>query len=229
MHLRRKHVGEGTGAPAEAELGQPGQNLPFSQELELLAHRFSECPARIETLLAATQGRGYHLLLILVTLPFLTPIPLPGFSIPFGLIVSVIGGRLALGQKPWLPQVLLNRELPPRFLTNLLKAARYVVRWLELVLRPRLRFLSEQAVFRRLAGALIALSGLFLILPMPLPFTNSLPACTVLLLAAGAMERDGVFLIGGCALFVVTVAFFALLALGGARTVEKVWQILPWG
>jgi hypothetical protein len=65
------------------------------------------------------------------------------------------------------------------------------------------------------------LSGLLLLLPVPIPLTNSFPALTVVLLAAGAMERDGLFFLAGCAAFVVTLAYFGLLALGGAHLFDN--------
>ena len=196
----------------------------FSQELRGLVQQFADRPARLSEILAATQGRGFYLLLLLIGLPFLTPIPLPGFSLPFGLIVLVIGARLALGQRPWLPQKLLQWELPARFIARVLAAASWAVRWLEFLLRPRLGFLHEQWIYRRIAGTLIMLSGLLLLLPLPIPLTNSFPALTVVLLAAGAMERDGLFFLAGCAMFTVAVAYFGLLAFGGAHLLDNLWR-----
>lgn len=196
--------------------------VTFSQELRDLAERFAERPVRLGEILEASQGRGFNVLLVLIALPFLTPIPLPGFSLPFGLVVAVIGARLALGQKPWLPQKLLAHEMPPRLFSKLLKAASRVVKWLEFFLRPRLFWMNDHVVFRRVAGVLIALSGLFLLAPLPIPFTNSLPAATVLLLAAGALERDGLAFLAGCGMFVVTTAYFLLLAFGGVQAFEHV-------
>jgi len=162
--------------------------------LRELAWRFAERPVQLGEILDATHGRGINLLLVCIALPFLTPMPLPGFSIPFGLVVAIIGARKAFGKKPWLPRKLLARELPPQFLSKLLRAASRVVKVLEYILRPRLASMNEHVVFRRLAGVLITVSGLFLILPLPVPFSNSL----------------------GCRLFVMTPAFFLLLAFGGA-------------
>ena len=192
----------------------------FSQELKDLADRFGDRPTRLSEILQATQGRGFDLLLLCISLPFLTPIPLPGLSIPFGLVVTVVGARLALGRRPWLPQRLLARELPARFLTKLLKGASRVVRWLEFFLRPRLAVLHEGLVFRRVAGSLIMVSGLLLLLPLPLPFSNFLPALTVVLLAASALERDGAFFLAGCFMFLVTAAYFGFLAFGGAHAID---------
>ncbi len=203
--------------------------VTFSQELRELAARFAERPVRLGEILEASQGRGFNLLLLLIALPFLTPIPLPGFSLPFGLVVAVIGARLALGQKPWLPQKLLTHELPPRLFSKLLKAASRVVKWLEFFLRPRLFWMNDHIVFRRVAGALIALSGLFLLAPLPIPFTNALPAATVLLLAAGALERDGLAFLAGCGMFVVTTAYFLLLAFGGVQAFEHLRRMFTGG
>ncbi len=191
-----------------------------SQELRALAERFSGGPVPIAGLLQATHGRGFNLLLVCLSLPFISPIPLPGLSLPFGAVVALIGGRLALGRQPWLPQRLLRWELPPGFLSKVLKAASWIVRMLEFCLRPRLCFLSESLMFRRVGGVLILISGLLLVLPLPLPFTNSLPAWTVLLLAAGALERDGASFLAGCSMFLLSLAYFGLLAFGGAHALD---------
>ena len=193
----------------------------FSDELRQLAQVFSVRPARISEILAATKGRGFNLLLLLIGIPFLTPIPLPGFSAPFGLAILLIGTRLAIGRQPWLPKRILERELPARFITKLLGAASRIVRWLEVLLRPRLRFLQEQWIYRRVAGTLIMLSGLLLLLPVPVPLSNGLPALTVVLLAAGAMERDGLAFLAGCAVFVLNLGFFGLLAFGGTHLLDN--------
>lgn len=215
-----------TGQPEMVDT-TPASKLPapprpkFSRQLNDLAAQFDNRPACLAALLQASQGRGYNLLLVLITLPFLTPLPMPGFSIPFGMVVAVIGARLALGQRPWLPQRLLNRQLPPQFLGKVLRGATRIVRFLEWFLRPRLAFLHEQFIFRRLAGAMIALAGLCLLLPLPVPFSNGLPAWTILLLSAAALERDGLCFLAGGLLFLATVTFFALLAFGGVQAIQK--------
>lgn len=197
--------------------GAEGVKRTFSQELRELAEEWADRPIALENILEATQGRGFQMLLVFLALPFLTPLPLPGFSIPFGLVVTLIGTRLSLGQRPWLPQKLLKRKLPPRFLQKLIKATGGILRGLEYFLRPRLVWMQDAMLFRRVAGVLIALSGIYMLAPLPIPFSNGLPAWTVLLLAAGALERDGLFFIVGCVSFVVSTGFFLFLGLGGAH------------
>lgn len=84
----------------------------LSRELRELSATFDGRSPRLADVLAATKGCGYHLLLLVLALPFVSPIPLPGFSIPFGVTVAVVGLRLALHQEPWLPRRVLQYELP---------------------------------------------------------------------------------------------------------------------
>lgn len=197
----------------------------FSQDLRSLAETFGGKPLRLRELLDTTQGRGFDLLLVLVSLPFVTPIPLPGLSTPFGLVAMLVGARLALGRRPWLPRYILDFQLPPSFLNRLLRAASRIVRLLEYVMRPRLAFMHRSPVFKRIAGALIMVSGFLLLLPLPIPYSNMFPAVTILLFAAGALEEDGAAFLAGCVMFSLTIGFFILIGLGGAHVFDR---LLEW-
>lgn len=215
-----------TDSKAATTTAPRGENPTFSQELTAVAEQFGDGSVTVAEILNATKGRGFNLLLVLVALPFLTPIPLPGFSIPFGVAAALIGAREALGKRPWLPERLLSRPLPPKFLPSLIRAASRVMRWLEYVLRPRFGWVYENELLRRAAGAGIAISGVYLTLPLPIPFSNSLPAFSVLLFAAGALERDGLFFVGGCLSLLISTTFFVALAYGGAEGLQVVHQWL---
>lgn len=209
-----------------AALPPPVAGVRFSSELRAMIARFTVERVRLDRLLAETQGRGFHFLLLLIALPFVGPIPLPGFSIPFGLVVTILGMRLAVGKPPWLPRFLRERSFDPKLLTRVLRGTSRLMEWMEIFLRPRLGFVEAHAIFSRFAGFLIGVSGLMLMLPFPLPFSNSLPAWTVIFLAAGALGHDGLFFIFGCGSFVLSVAFFTLVAVGGTAAVEQLTHLL---
>ena len=61
-----------------------------------------------------------------------------------------------------------------------------------------------------------------LLLPLPIPFSNILPAFSVLLFSAGLLERDGVFILAGYIVFFCAVAFFVGLGLAGAEGMDAV-------
>ena len=77
-----------TNQPSPDETASREPRMAFSLELRNLAEQFEDRPARLSNILEATQGRGFDLLLVFVTIPFLSPIPLPGLSTPFGLVAN---------------------------------------------------------------------------------------------------------------------------------------------
>jgi hypothetical protein len=182
-------------------------------EFDHLVGQFDQQAADVGALLRALNGRGIHLVLVLVAVPFVTPLPLPGVSIPFGFVVALLGVGLATDRDPWFPQRLLRHEVSPRTLARIFRASRSLGAALEWFTRPRLRFARSRAT-RRLGGAIIAVCGALPMLPLPIPFCNSLPAATVLLLAVAELGRDGLLFIIGCVAFVLTVVFFAFVGAG---------------
>ncbi|MEO7599781.1 MAG: exopolysaccharide biosynthesis protein, partial [Opitutus sp.] len=77
----------------------------------MILREFEVETVTLREVMAVLHGRGYVLFVMLLALPFSTPIPIPGLSTPFGLVIALIGVRLALGQKPWLPARLLDTRL----------------------------------------------------------------------------------------------------------------------
>lgn len=185
---------------------------------------FKEGPVRLAELVEVLHGRGYRLLIVLLCLPFLTPIPLPGFSTPVGVVIALIGFRLALGQKPHLPRRLMARQLPPRLLPKVLRGSSYLVAAFERVSEPRLQVFYRHTAFQFVGGALIGLCGLKLLLPIPVPMSNFFPGAAAALLAAGSFEEDGGVFLAGLVMFAGSLAYFALLALGGTAAVNELWQ-----
>lgn len=207
----------------------------LSEELERLLATFEHRSVTLREVFEVLHGRGYDMILILLAFPFCTPIPLPGVSTVFGIPVAFIGLRLALGQKPWLPRRVLDHQLPQKFFPKLLGAARRLVRFLEWFLKPRLCWAIRWAPVRHAIGGMILVSGLLLMLPFPIPFSNFIPATTVLFLACSQLEEDGVAALFGGFFFLLTLAYFTALGWGGsevihllhARFVESAAEILP--
>ncbi len=209
----------------------PEQRLPplprrLSEELADVRNRFAERPVTLREVIYTLRGRAYTLLLILLSLPFLTPLPLPGLSTPFGLAIGFIALRLSLGQRPWLPMKLQRKELPAGFFSKVFAVAARVIAFLEKFLRPRLAPLTASTVLLQLHAFVILLAALTLLLPLPIPFTNSFPAWAILLLAAGLLERDGFFILGGYVVFVLGVLYFVFLGGAAAQLVEALVQWL---
>ena len=179
---------------------------------------------RLGELTDVLQLRGYNALLLFLAFPFVTPIPLPGFSTVFGLVIALLGMRMVLGQKPWLPERVTSRILPARFLPKLLLAASHAFRRLEKLLRPRFFYPEFPAFFQRTSGVIIVVCGLLLLLPLPVPFSNAFPAFTIILLAAAGLERDGAVFLAGCVQFLLCLGFFCGLCFGGAEAWQRLFN-----
>ena len=197
----------------------------LSVELARLRDQSAERAVTLREVIYTLQGRAYLLLVLLLALPFITPLPLPGLSTPFGLAILLIAARLSLGQKPWLSMKLQRKELPAGFLRKLFAVAERVLRFLEKFLRPRLTFVTDTPLLAQLHAVLMLVAALALLLPLPIPFTNSFPAWTILLLAAGLLERDGLFILAGYVVFAAGVLYFVF---PGEATATLVHELVQW-
>ena len=196
----------------------------LSEDLSLILREFEVETVTLREVMSVLHGRGYVLLVMLLALPFSTPIPLPGLSTPFGLVIALIGVRLALGQKPWLPARLLDTRLSPKFFVKVFAAARKILRAFEYFLRPRLLWITGSPRLLQLHAVPILLCAVLLLLPLPIPFSNILPAFSILLLAAGLLERDGVFILAGHLGFLLSVAFFVVVGFAGREGLQAIMR-----
>jgi hypothetical protein len=186
----------------------------LSQELARMVEQApADDPLTLNRLLNQTGGRGLFIVVILLSLPFITPIPLPGVSTVLGLVIGVLAVRLAVGLPPRLPKTLGDRSLDAGASRKVLSASVKILSFIEKLARPRRSaWLGWRAVRFTNAG-LIALMAFLLMLPFPPfpPFTNALPAYSIILLAASMMEEDGVLIWVGYIVSVGTVIYLLMI------------------
>lgn len=196
----------------------------LSTELEALHARVKDESLTLTELNRALKARGSAVLLILLALPFCF-VAIPGLSVPFGIAIGCIGLCMAIGREPWLPQFIMSRRLSGARSCQLLRAGIKVARKLERVARPRLAFLHAGPAMPRLIGLGIVVASLGLMLPLPIPFSNSIPAWAVVLLAIGSMEQDGLLVLLG---HLTVVATWVWIGLGGAVTVKTIQWLMDY-
>jgi hypothetical protein len=194
----------------------------LSAELEALHARIKDESFTLAELNRELKARGSAVLLILLALPFCF-VAIPGLSVPFGIAIGCIGVCMAMGREPWLPQFIMGRRLSGDRSRQLLGAGIKVARKLERFATPRLAFLHAGPAMPRLIGLGIIIASLGLMLPLPIPFSNSIPAWAVVLLAIGRMEQDGLLVLLG---HLTVVATWVWIGLGGAVTVRTVQWLM---
>lgn len=186
----------------------------LSEELTALRESISEHGVTLGEMMDRLQGRAFMLFLILLSVPFCQPIPLPGLSVIFGLVVAFIGLRIALRMPPWLPERLRKIVVTGKIMDRLIGAATWLLKWIEKWSRPRSVEHLESSWTHSIYGVIIFSAGLLLILPPP--FANFFPGITVLICAVAVMENDDKIGLLGMGLFAINLTVFGAIFFGGA-------------
>jgi hypothetical protein len=195
-------------------------SIEFKDSAETLSVTLTQLIRSIEgktvslrDLMAIVGEQGMLLVCAIAALPFLIPVSIPGVSTVFGAGIILISLAVAFNRLPWLPRSILDRELNAEKLVPALEKGVNFVSRFDRFFRRRLSVLTTGAGIARLNGLAITFAGVLLMLPLGLiPFSNTLPAIAILLLATGIIQRDGLVLLLGYLFIVFTVIYFAALA-----------------
>ncbi len=187
----------------------------------------------LRELLAMLGEQGLLVFCGVLAAPFLLPLTVPGMSTVLGLPMLLIGFAVMVSRVPWLPERLLNRSLPAPTVRSVLGRVRGWAERFEHLVRPRLLGLTGGRVVNFVNGALVIVAVLLLMAPIPLvPFINSLPALAIILLCFGMAERDGVVILLGYLMTVVSAVYVGGLVLlvfyAGMRHEEAFEAIRLW-
>jgi hypothetical protein len=184
---------------------QPGTStagLALSQLLQGLAQQPGRDRISVRDLIDALGDRALGALLFLFAFPNVLPMP-PGTSALLGTPLVILAAQLMVGRGPWLPTVLSARSMSHADFAALV---RRITPWLERgerMLRPRFSWLALPPL-EFVIGAVCLLLAIVVMLPIPLG--NILPALAISLLALAVVERDGLWVVAGLALGVVAAS-----------------------
>lgn len=168
----------------------------------------------LRELVQLTGEQGLLTFSIILTLPFLLPVSIPGVSTVFGLVLILIGIGVTFNRLPWLPDRLMDRKIKREDLLPVLEKGLNFFTRLERWVRPRLARLTTGATANLTNGLVFTLAGVLLLFPLSfIPFSNTLPALAILLLALGMLQRDGYMVVAGYAAVIATIIYFSGLAL----------------
>jgi len=166
------------------------------------------------------QARG--VLMILFALPNCLP-GIPGTSAITGLPLVFLTLQMALNLPPWLPGFIANRSVSRQWLAGVMTKAEPWLRRVERLVHPRLMVLTSDPA-ERLVGVLGLLLSLVIMLPIPLG--NALPALALLVFSVGFVGRDGAWVLGG--LFLSGMAAALLFAAGWAAFMAMIALWAHW-
>jgi hypothetical protein len=170
---------------------------------------FDDDRLSIGTILNAIGSQGFGLLLIIVSLPSAVPVPGPGYSTPLGCLIVFLGLQMVVGRRtPWLPQRCRRWSFSAATARAILRRSERFFRFIERFVRPRLFWLLSPVAQRMFAIGVIVM-GMLMIVPIPL--TNTLPAVVVFLVGVSVCERDGLVGIAAGAVGIAAVCLYAVI------------------
>lgn len=185
---------------------------------ERLNHLLDQAQAQdipVKVVIDTLAGKGQAVLLILFSLPFCQPIQIPGFSAPFGILLSFIGLRIAFGHRVWIPKMLLEKKIPYTTLKKIASIAITITDKLRFFVSTRLTWLVQNPSLHIIQGLTITVLAILLALPVPIPFTNLIAAYPLLAFGLGILEDDGLMIVIGFLLTLFCLSFFGTLFLFG--------------
>ncbi len=181
------------------------EKQPLSVVLRALSCDLNRQRISVGDLLSALGDRALGALMFVFAVPNVVPTP-PGTSTVLGAPLVFLAAQLAFGWKPWLPGIISRRSMSREDFHLLVGR---VAPWLERaekLLKPRASFLAVPPM-EYVVGLLCLLLAVVLVLPIPLG--NMLPAAAVSLMALGLLERDGLWIAAG---LLATVASTVLVS-----------------
>ncbi|TCR01291.1 exopolysaccharide biosynthesis protein [Neorhizobium sp. JUb45] len=179
--------------------------LRFSEILANLAGDETRDRVSVADILASMKDRAIGALILVFALPNCLPVP-PGTSAILGVPLIFLTVQLMFGWKPWLPQLISARSMARTDFGTMMSKANPWIAKAERMLKPRLTMFAAPPA-ERLLGALCLV--LALVLALPIPLGNMLPALALCVIAFGILEKDGIWTIAGAAIGVVSLGVVA--------------------
>lgn len=198
----------------------------ISQLLGDLFRNHPEPRIALRDVVAILGSRSYGLLILILTVPNLIPLPVPGMSAIFAVPIFLIALQLGLGRpSPWLPQKLLNKSFNTKTVSMLFGKAEPLLTKIEHALRPRWLVLSSDKM-KIVIGLSIALLAIGMAIPIPLG--HILMAFPMMFLALGLIEKDGYYILAGFCTGTLAILFYETIVKFGFEVAHMILAYL-WG
>lgn len=200
--------------------------------VELNRYFFEESRAEKVTLSEILTLAGdsiFGFLFVILALPSALPVPAPGYSIPFGIGMFILAAQLIVGRElPWLPSKIMNGSMSIEKVQSFLKKGLPWLQKIEALTKPRLSYVCSSVAGRILIGLAIAFMSVLMMIPIP--GTNTVPAIGIFVAGLGLVEDDGLISLLGlfiCAVgATISISIFVGVIWGGSSLIDILRQQL---
>jgi hypothetical protein len=196
-------------------------NFGLLETLDRLLSGDPQSSLTLDEFLAGMHGRSYAFAIAALNLPNCVPTGIPWLSTVTGVPMALLLMQHFAGRPvPSLPVSIGRRGLQRGRLQHFLERARKPIQWLERTVHARYEGLVQGLARQALQ---VAWAINIVILALPIPFDNFLPAWAILFICLALIEDDGVMAMLGWLMTLLTGVWTVfLLAIGPYVAVHAV-------
>ena len=197
-------------------------------KLDAMLEELPEDDMTLREMRDLVEEDGLLVLTVFLCIVFMIPVSIPGVSTVFGGAILLIGICRTFSHTLWLPGKLLERKLPSDKVKSALRKGRKWALWAEKISRPgRMEWILGTGGRETMANIALVYGAILLMAPFGgIPFSNTLPALAIILLAMGMLQRDGQSVLLGHVMNLASTLYFFFLFYGGWALLKKLYQSL---
>jgi hypothetical protein len=184
--------------------------------------RDADGPVSIASLRDSFGDRSFAALLVLFGAFNLLPLP-PGATAFLGLPLVIVSAQMMYGsRRAWLPRFLRDRSISAETFRAIMERMIPRLVRLERMIQPRYwPFWRRQG--DRVIGVMSFILGI--LITLPIPFGNWLPALSTVLLGLALVERDGVLFALGTAVGIIAIVVIVAVFGSATALVAFFWSL----
>lgn len=193
--------------------------LATSKKLDEIQEELPDENISLKELINVMSGEGLQFMIIILIAPFLIPASIPGSSTPFGILIILLEIAYLNNKSLYIPNFIGKYEISKENVLKLFDIIKKALGYVEKISKPRGKLSSKKYVLKINAVVNILLAFL-LFLPLPIPFTDFIPATSMLLLAVSTLEHDSYLMILGYVAAILTVIYFSSVGYVGIEIIR---------
>ncbi len=182
-------------------------NLATSDKLSELQTELPDENVSLKELIDIMSSEGVQVLIIILLAPFLIPASIPGSSTPFGILIILLEIAYLSNKKLYIPDFIGKYELSKESVLKLFEILEKALGYVEKISKPRGKLSSKKYILH-LNAVINIILAFFLFLPLPIPFTDFIPAVSMLMIAVSTLEHDSYLMILGYIATIFTIIYF---------------------
>lgn len=193
--------------------------LATSKKLNEIKDELPKENITLKELINIMSGEGLQFIIVILIAPFLIPASIPGSSTPFGILIILLEIAFLNDKGLYIPDFIGKYEISKENVLKLFEIIQRALSYVEKISKPRGKLSTKKYVLKINAVITIILAFL-LSLPLPIPFTDFVPAVSILLLTVSTLEHDSYLMILSYMTTIFSILYFYSVGYAGVEIIR---------